>query len=94
MTVPTDRIKFQTRHHCHHARRKWGVATHDQIDQILRRHLSGDWGAVDREDAAANEWALKHDERLMSVYDVNGEKLWVVTEADRSATTVLTPGEY
>jgi hypothetical protein len=70
------------------------VATRDQIDAILARHLSGDWGEVDREDASANERALKHGGRLMSAYDVNGEKLWVVTEADRSATTVLTPGDY
>ena len=70
------------------------VATHEQIAAMLARHLSGDWGEVDREDAAENERALKQGERLMSVYDVNGEKLWVVTEADRSSTTVLTPGEY
>jgi hypothetical protein len=70
------------------------VATHEQIAVILRRHLSGDWGEVDKEDTAANEQALKHGERLLSVYDVNGEKLWVITEADRSATTVLTPSEY
>jgi hypothetical protein len=70
------------------------VATHEQIAAILARHLSGDWGEVDREDAAANEQALKYGERLMSVYDVNGEKLWVITEADRSATTVLLPREY
>jgi hypothetical protein len=70
------------------------VATHEQIAALLARHLSGDWGEVDREDAAENERALKHGERVMSVYDVNDEKLWVITEADRSATTVLTPGEY
>jgi hypothetical protein len=70
------------------------VATPAQIAAILRRHAAGDWGEVDKEDAAANEHALKHGERLLSVYDVNGEKLWVITEANRSATTVLTPGEY
>ena len=70
------------------------VATQTQIAAILRRHLSGDWGEIDRDDAAANDRALTHGERLLSVYDVNGEKLWVITEADRSATTVLTPGEY
>ncbi len=70
------------------------VATHEQIAAVLARHLSGDWGEVDREDAAANERALKSGERLLSAYEVNGQKLWVITEADRSATTVLTPGEY
>jgi hypothetical protein len=70
------------------------VATREQIAVILARHLRGDWGEVDHEDAAANERAIKDGERLLSVYDVNGEKLWVITEANRSATTVLTPDEY
>lgn len=70
------------------------VATNDQIAALLRRHLAGDWGELDEHDVAANEQALKHSERLLSAYSVNGEKLWVLTEADRSVTTVLTPGEY
>jgi hypothetical protein len=70
------------------------VATQEQLDRLVARHLSGDWGEIDQEDAAANEQALTHGGRVMSVYDVNGEKLWVITEADRSATTVMTPGEY
>ncbi len=70
------------------------VASHQQIAGIIARHLAGDWGEVGKEDAAANERALKHGERLLSSYDVNGEKLWVITESSREATTVLTPGEY
>lgn len=70
------------------------VATHEQLATLVRRHVSGDWGEVCDEDKKANEWALKHGARLLSAYDVNGEKLWVITEANRESTTVLTPGEY
>lgn len=71
------------------------VATHAQIHALLQRHLAGDWGDVDAEDAKANERALKWGERILSSYKLpSGEKLWLLTEADRSATTVLTPGEY
>jgi len=50
---------------------------------------------VSKEDAKANEHALKWGERILSSYKLpSGEKLWLLTEADRSPTTVLTPGEY
>src|SRR2546425_4836286 len=56
----------------------------------LSRHVRGDWGNVCPEDAQANEDALRDDTRIFSVYTTSrGEKLWVVTEADRSATTLL-----
>lgn len=67
---------------------------HHLLAELLRRHLSGDWGDVDKEDAAANDRAVKHGERILSSYQVNGQKLWVITEGSREATTVLTPGEY
>ena len=70
------------------------VATSPQIAALLRRHLSGDWGDVCEQDAKANEWALRHGARILSSYDVDGNKLWVITEASRESTTVLTPGEY
>lgn len=70
------------------------VATPEQLAALVRRHLSGDWGDVDAADATANEHALTHGERILSSYAVKGERLWVLTEADRSSTTVLTPGEY
>lgn len=70
------------------------VASEEQIIALLRRHLSGDWGDVDAEDAKANENALKWGERILSSYKVGEEKLWIITERDRSSTTVLTPGEY
>ena len=61
----------------------------------VRRHVSGDWGEVGREDWAANDKALKVGARLFSAYQlVAGARVWVITEADRSSTTVLLPDEY
>lgn len=61
----------------------------------LQRHLCGDWGDVDPEDWEANQSALEHGERLVSVYIISDElTLWIITEWDRSATTLLLPDEY
>ena len=70
------------------------LAEHLQLAELLRRHLSCDWGDLDADDKKANDAALKHGERILSSYQVKGEKLWIITESDRSQTTVLTPGEY
>ena len=66
------------------------------VPALLRRHRAGDWGAVGRDDALANDLALDPacPARLLSAYDTPGGRLWVITEADRSATTVLLPSEY
>jgi hypothetical protein len=62
---------------------------------FLLRHLSGDWGEVDSHDAAENEFALEQQLRIMSAYQLNtGGRIWIITEADRSATTFLLPEEY
>ena len=63
---------------------------------LVQRHVSGDWGEVDAEDAAANEYALKHGLRLLSAYRLpdGAGRLWLITEADRSTTTLLLPDEY
>ncbi len=61
---------------------------------LLDRHQSGDWGEVCAEDARENERSLKYGFRILSVYRVGGERLYVLTEADRSATTILKPSEY
>ena len=59
------------------------------------RHLAGDWGELDAEDRAANERALLTGERLLSAYTLpTGVRLWLITDADRSATTALLPAEY
>ena len=65
----------------------------------LARHLSGDWGNLDAFDRQQNNQAVREDLRILSAYDVpiqGGEKerIWIITEADRSATTVLLPEEY
>ncbi len=61
----------------------------------LRRHARGDWGELDPEDAASNERSLPAGCRLLSAYtDRNGVKFWIITEADRSATTILLPEDY
>jgi hypothetical protein len=60
----------------------------------LRRHFAGDWGDLTDDDRAANEDALKYGSRLFSAYNTEAGKIWIITEADRSATTVLFPDEY
>jgi hypothetical protein len=63
--------------------------------EYIARHLSGDWGDLDADDSALNDRALQLGERLISVYRLaNGEKIWIVTEADRSATTIRLPAEH
>jgi len=62
---------------------------------FLSRHARGDWGDVDEEDRDANDMALDHGYRILSAYTTaNGETLWIITEADRSVTTILLPEEY
>lgn len=61
----------------------------------LRRHVMGDWGVVDAEDARENEFSVAHGFRILSAYVLrDGTKVWIVTEADRSVTTILLPDEY
>ncbi len=62
---------------------------------LLARHQCGDWGCVPPEDAAANEEALQTGARIFSSYLLaRGERVWIITEADRSSTTLLLPDEY
>ena len=61
----------------------------------LKRHAAGDWGDVAKADQGLNDEALRVGERLLSVYaDCKGTKFWIITEWDRSVTTVLLPDEY
>jgi len=65
------------------------------IQPALARHHSGDWGDLDEHDRRENEKSLGHGLRLLSSYkDRNGVKFWIITEADRSATTILLPEDY
>ena len=71
----------------------------EQIDispaSLLDRHGRGDWGDVDREDWQANERAMMENDRILSVYRLTDDvKVFVITEADRSSTTILLSEEY
>ena len=69
-------------------------AAADPIEYVAR-HLAGDWGDLDAAGSAANDRALWSGERIISAYRLgNDEKIWIITEADRSATTILLPAEY
>lgn len=62
---------------------------------FLRRHVAGDWGDVSAADAQVNDESLSGGGRLMSSYCTSsGTKIWLITEADRSVTTLLLPEEY
>jgi hypothetical protein len=65
------------------------------LHALLGRHRAGDWGDVDRYDARENEFSVANGFRILSAYRApDGEKVWVITEADRSATTILLPSDY
>ncbi len=67
----------------------------DDLMFLLSRHARGDWGTVGKEEWRANDRALVEDTRLFSAYLLkDGTKVWIITDADRAATTVLLPEEY
>lgn len=71
------------------------VLNEADIIDALGRHFRGDWGDIDAEDKAANDAALIYGHRLLSAYGSRGgARFWIITEWDRSATTVLLPAEY
>ena len=65
------------------------------VQKALRRHIQGDWGEVCPADWRENELSLKEGFRLLSAYrDSQDTRFWIITEADRSATTILLPEDY
>ena len=62
--------------------------------ELLTRHCSGDWGELTEDDYQENELSLKEGFRILSAYEIEGGKIYVITEADRSATTFLLPEDY
>lgn len=71
------------------------AATGEVPHSFLARHERGDWGDLSKDDLQANEDALKEGLRLLSAYHLkDGTKIWLITEWDRSATTLLLPSEY
>lgn len=68
-----------------------GVTAHE----VLTRHQHGDWGDLNADDYQANDFALLDDTRIFSAYSLSSStRVWIITEADRSATTILLPDEY
>lgn len=61
---------------------------------LIIRHASGDWGCMCAEDQALNDDAVRDGDRIHSAYPVGNDKLWIITECDRSVTTLLRPDEY
>ena len=68
------------------------------VHQSLARYIAGDWGNLTQPDKAMNDEAVRRgDERILAAYEHTGQparRIWIITEADRSATTVLFPDEY
>ncbi len=72
-----------------------GKVSNQDILVAIQRHQAGDWGDVSEDDRSENDLSLKEGFRLLSVYHAqNGTKFWLITEADRSVTTVLLPEDY
>lgn len=67
-----------------------------ELATMLRRHVTGDWGELCDEDKEQNDQAITHGNRIMSAYTAasSQQKIWVITERDRSVTTFLLPSEY
>ena len=72
------------------------LKTNDQTPlEFLLRHATGDWGDLDADDKERNEEAIQEDSRIFSAYTLSDDtRIYVITEADRSVTTVLLPEEY
>lgn len=71
------------------------VLVPEEMMDFLRRHAHGDWGTLYEEDKIANNQALTSGGQILSAYITsNGRKVWVITEGDRSVTTLLLPSEY
>ena len=63
--------------------------------EFISQHVAGDWGELDEQNRRENELSVKEGFRILSAYTLSdGTKIWIITEADRSATTILLPEEY
>lgn len=66
----------------------------DFVKKSLSRYINRDWGDTCPEDARANDEAVREGERVLAVYIYKGETIWIITEWDRSVTTILFPSDY
>ena len=63
--------------------------------EFIDRHVNGDWGELSPEDRQENDFSVTHELRILSAYTTSaGDRIWIITEADRSTTTILLPEEY
>lgn len=60
----------------------------------INRHVRGDWGEVDEEDWKRNNLSIENGSRIVSAYETTAGRIWIITEADRTVTTLLLPSEY
>jgi hypothetical protein len=93
LVIASAHPKFPLGHLVITANAKGRIAPAD-VQQGLSRHASGDWGDIPTEDAELNEFGLKHGERLFSAFGKGTSRFWIITERDRSVTTVLLPLDY
>ena len=70
------------------------ILTPEEISQGLARHAKGDWGDVSQESVEQNNESLHDGSRVMSVYGEGRKRFWIITEANRSVTTILMPEDY
>lgn len=61
---------------------------------LLARHQSGDWGVIPEEDVHENQFSVSNGCRILSSYPFGEDRIWIITEADRSSTTLMLPEEY
>ncbi len=91
----STRPKFPLGRDRHHRQRPGHQLDPVDVQQGITRHASGDWGDISaRRRASKTNARLKHGDRLMSVYGSGGKRFWIITEWDRSVTTVLMPQDY
>ena len=76
-------------------------AAHDLMKELgfdpvhwLARHVTGDWGDLSEEDKQENNYSVNNSLRILSAYGTGDSKLWIITEADRSVTTISLPADY
>lgn len=62
--------------------------------EFLDRHSRGDWGDISEADWEENDWSVDEGLRILSVYRIGEDKIYIITESDRSSTTILTPDDY
>jgi hypothetical protein len=71
-----------------------GREFHHEVMKALGKYTSGDWGDCCEEDRQANDYAAENGERILAAYETSKGTIWIITEWDRSATTILYPDEY